>query len=144
MRLEVTTVFVGGLRKTTTEDKVAAHFAKYGQVESVDIKRLPDGTSRGFAFVKFIDKELNGDSVSKVIEAQASHMIDNKPLGLAWVAVRPHGGAAFQAAQHAERAKDMVYREKAWHSKFFQGWLPIAPTAVDSLKNCLLSCVNVA
>lgn len=26
------------------------------QVESVDIKRLPDGTSRGFAFVKFIDK----------------------------------------------------------------------------------------
>lgn len=100
---KVTTVFVGGLRKTTTEDKVAAHFAKYGQVESVDIKRLPDGTSRGFAFVKFIDK----DSVSKVIEAQASHMIDNK-----WVAVRPHGGAAFQAAQHAERAKDFVNREK--------------------------------
>ena len=30
-----------------------------------------------------------------------------------WVAVRPHGGAAFQAAQHAERAKGMVYREKA-------------------------------
>lgn len=99
---KVTTVFVGGLRKTTTEDKVAAHFAKYGQVESVDIKRLPDGSSRGFAFVKFIDK----DSVSKTIEAKASHMIDNK-----WVAVRPHGGAAFQAAQHAERTKD-ISREK--------------------------------
>lgn len=30
------------------------------QVESVDIKRLPDGSSRGFAFVKFADKELQG------------------------------------------------------------------------------------
>ena len=27
------------------------------QVDSVDIKRLPDGSSRGFAFVKFSDKE---------------------------------------------------------------------------------------
>ena len=27
----MTTVFVGGLRKSTTDDKIAAHFAKYGQ-----------------------------------------------------------------------------------------------------------------
>ena len=27
------------------------------QVDNVDIKRLPDGTSRGFAFVKFVDRE---------------------------------------------------------------------------------------
>ncbi|CAE7267689.1 sqd [Symbiodinium microadriaticum] len=100
---KVTTVFVGGLRKSTSEDKVAAHFAKYGQVDSVDIKRLPDGTSRGFAFVKFTDKE----SVDKAVEAKANHMIDNK-----WVAVRPHGGSAFQAAQHAEREKMQVVREK--------------------------------
>ena len=88
---EVTTVFVGGLRKSTTEDKVIGHFSKFGQaragpgmapggrarhhfknytqemanscqVDNVDIKRLPDGTSRGFAFVKFVDRE----SVDKV------------------------------------------------------------------------------
>jgi len=85
---KLTTIFVGGLRKSTGEDKVTAHFAKFGQLENVDIKRLPDGTSRGFAFVKFQTKE----SVEKVIEARASHMIDNK-----WVAVRPHGGDAFNA-----------------------------------------------
>ena len=28
---QMTTVFVGGLRKSTTDDKIAAHFAKYGQ-----------------------------------------------------------------------------------------------------------------
>merc|ERR1719215_2532397 len=67
-------VFVGGLRKTTEEDRVCAHFAKFGQVEDVDIKRLPDGTSRGFAFVKFADV----DAIDKVIEAHAKHMIDNK------------------------------------------------------------------
>ena len=104
-------VFVGGLRKSTTEDgsgrettkhavrtvpayshvdskdKVAGHFSKFGQVDSavasllpslvqakrsclpracdihsamhqVDIKRLPDGTSRGFAFVKFVEARV--------------------------------------------------------------------------------------
>merc|ERR1719310_1650998 len=74
---KATTVFVGGLRKTTDEDKVIAHFSKYGPVENVDVKRLPDGTSRGFAFVKFVNK----DSVAKVVEARANHTIDNK-----WVA----------------------------------------------------------
>merc|ERR1719433_93537 len=93
---KVTTVFVGGLRKSTSEDKVVAHFAKFGQVDNVDIKRLPDGTSRGFAFVKFMEKE----AVDKVIEARSSHMIDNK-----WVAVRPHGGSAFNAAANAEKER---------------------------------------
>lgn len=94
---KVTTVFVGGLRKSTSEDKVAAHFAKFGQVDNVDIKRLPDGTSRGFAFVKFMEK----DAVEKVVEARSSHMIDNK-----WVAVRPHGGTEFSKAASAEKDKE--------------------------------------
>ena len=102
------TIFVGGLRKSTTEakglrvskrsvlqlehtasgscseDKVAGHFAKFGQVgkhlpvccskrkarclvelvffyaevSNVEIKKQPDGTSRGFAFVTFAEKDL--------------------------------------------------------------------------------------
>ncbi|CAK0854975.1 unnamed protein product [Prorocentrum cordatum] len=98
--MKVTTVFVGGLRKSTSEDKVAGHFARFGQIDNVDIKRQPDGTSRGFAFVKFLDK----DAVDKVIEARADHMIDNK-----WVAVRPHGGKEFEAKlsqEKAEKAKE--------------------------------------
>merc|ERR1719210_2463535 len=89
-------VFVGGLRKTTEEDRVAAHFAKFGQVEHVDIKRLPDGTSRGFAFIKFADTE----AVDKVIEAHAKHMIDNK-----WVEVKKHDGMAACAGMTASLAK---------------------------------------
>lgn len=73
-----TTIFVGGLRKTTDDEKLLAHFSKYGKIDKVDVKRLPDGTSRGFAFVKFMDKA----TVGKVVEDRAKHMIDNK-----WVAV---------------------------------------------------------
>eukprot|EP00927_Polykrikos_kofoidii_P045633 TRINITY_DN3966_c0_g4_i1.p1 TRINITY_DN3966_c0_g4~~TRINITY_DN3966_c0_g4_i1.p1 ORF type:complete len:840 (+),score=178.25 TRINITY_DN3966_c0_g4_i1:121-2520(+) len=89
-------VFVGGLRKTTEEDRVCAHFAKFGQVEHVDIKRLPDGTSRGFAFVKFMDTF----AVDKVLEAHAKHMIDNK-----WVEVKRHDGMAACAGMTASLAK---------------------------------------
>jgi len=92
-----TTVFIGGLRKTTEEDRVHAHFAKYGEVEHVDIKRLPEGTSRGFAFVRFKDEE----SVERVIEAHAKHMIDNK-----WVEVRRRDSVAACAGRAATLAKE--------------------------------------
>ncbi|CAE8619672.1 unnamed protein product [Polarella glacialis] len=78
-------IFVGGLRKTTTEDRVHAHFAKYGEVQAVEIKRQPDGSSRGFAFVRYIDL----DSVDKAMEAHSQHMIDNK-----WVDVKRHDSDA--------------------------------------------------
>merc|ERR1719353_2057587 len=100
----VNVVFVGGLRKTTEEDRVTAHFAKFGQVEHVDIKRLPDGTSRGFAFVKFAD----ADSVERVIDAHAKHMIDNK-----WVEVRRRDSMA----AHAGRTSSSAQKEKEKEEK---------------------------
>eukprot|EP00913_Durusdinium_trenchii_P019481 g18313.t1 len=66
--------------KEELNDKVAGHFAKFGQVNHVEIKKQPDGTSRGFCFVTFAEKV----SVSKVLQAHSSHMIDNK-----WVDVKP-------------------------------------------------------
>merc|ERR1712216_954857 len=91
------TVFVGGLRKTTDEDQVAGHFSKFGQVDKVDIKRQPDGTSRGFAFVRF--KE--GGSVARVLDARSKHMIDNK-----WIDVKKHSGVAACAGRAASLTKD--------------------------------------
>lgn len=119
-------VFVGGLRKTTEEDRVAAHFAKFGQVEQVDIKRLPDGTSRGFAFIKFAET----DAVDKVIEAHAKHMIDNK-----WVEVKKHDGVAASAGMteslNKKKADEDEPEEKAenrddWSEKWSQQYLEMA------------------
>merc|ERR1719440_38610 len=119
-------VFVGGLRKTTEEDRVTAHFAKFGQVEHVDIKRLPDGTSRGFAFVKFADPE----AVERVIDAHAKHMIDNK-----WVEVRrrdsmaAHAGRTTSAAQQAKEKEEEEAppeRNDDWEETWSQQYLQIA------------------
>lgn len=84
-----TRVFVGGLRKTTTEDRIFAHFAKFGSVKQVELKKQPNGESRGFAFVKFVELE----TVDKVMEARTQHMIDNK-----WVDVKRHDNNASSSA----------------------------------------------
>lgn len=112
----VNVVFVGGLRKTTEEDRVTAHFAKFGQVEHVDIKRLPDGTSRGFAFVKFIDAE----SIERVIDAHAKHMIDNK-----WVEVRRRDSMAAHAGRNQaakEKEKEPEEEAPAENADFEESW----------------------
>ena len=33
------------------------YFSTYGEIEFVDIKRKPNGESKGFGFVRFINKE---------------------------------------------------------------------------------------
>lgn len=91
------TCFVGGLRKSTDEDQVFSHFSKFGEVEKVEIKRQPDGTSRGFAFVRF--KETG--AVARVIEKRAAHMIDNK-----WIDVKRHNGVAACAGRATSLSKD--------------------------------------
>merc|ERR1719203_2775670 len=118
-------VFIGGLRKTTEEDRVCAHFAKFGQVEHVDIKRLPDGTSRGFAFIKFADL----DAVDKVIEAHAKHMIDNK-----WVEVKRHDGMAACAGMASSLQKKVEEEaptakkeeEEDWSEQWSEQYLQMA------------------
>lgn len=93
------TVFVGGLRKSTDEDQVFSHFSKFGEVEKVEIKRQGDGTSRGFAFVRFKNK----GAVDQVIEKRAAHMIDNK-----WIDVKRHNGVAACAGRATSLANDDV------------------------------------
>merc|ERR1719183_693506 len=110
------TVFVGGLRKSTDEDQIAAHFAKFGQVDRVDLKRQPDGTSRGFAFVRFKD----GGAVDRVIEKRANHMIDNK-----WIDVKKHSGVAAcagRAASVKEEAKPKDVDEEADPEDLGEKW----------------------
>ncbi|CAE7564547.1 HRP1 [Symbiodinium natans] len=107
------TIFVGGLRKSTTEDKVAGHFAKFGQVSNVEIKKQPDGTSRGFAFVTFAEKA----SVAKVLEAHSSHMIDNK-----WVDVKPQVAAVPKNPRDNVAAKKEKEEAKDTHDDYESGF----------------------
>lgn len=50
-------VYVGNLAFEATEEALAEHFAKGGEVGEVSIVSGPDGRSRGFAFVTMVTKE---------------------------------------------------------------------------------------
>merc|ERR1719204_1638639 len=65
-------IIVRHLNYKTTEDVVKDHFAKYGSVKSVEIKKDPDGTSRGFGFVVFETRE----SVENAVKEE-KQQIDN-------------------------------------------------------------------
>lgn len=99
------------------------------QVDSVDIKRLPDGSSRGFAFVKFMDQARRNrlgascgeESVTKTLEAKASHMIDNKPLG---------GETRSRAGLRPFMQAKWLFRCVRWLPACFRGrlrWVAVRP-----------------
>lgn len=51
-------VIVLGLPFEEKEEGVRAYFEKYGDVTDVDLKKQPNGKSRGFGFVKFKEEEV--------------------------------------------------------------------------------------
>ena len=54
----MTNIYVGNLSYRATEDELREAFARFGQVESVQIiKDRETGRSRGFAFVEMPDAE---------------------------------------------------------------------------------------
>jgi len=93
------TVFCGGLRKTTSDEQVIDHFKKFGEVVRCDVIRSLDGSSRGFAFVRFATQE----DVQRVLDAKFEHWIDEK-----WVDVRMKDSRAADAGKSASKAVEMA------------------------------------
>ena len=50
-------LFIGMLPKTIDEDDLHSMFAPYGELREVHIIRGPEGSSKGCAFVKFVDRD---------------------------------------------------------------------------------------
>jgi len=76
---EANKIFVGGLKKTTTEDAIMAFFSQFGAVSNVMLKYDEMGGSKGFAFVSF------GDAAAQqaVIANYDNNQIEGK-----WVEVK--------------------------------------------------------
>ena len=71
-------VFVGGLNRQTEEKVFQEYFAKYGNLEdSVLIKDLESGKSRGFGFVQYTDAA----SVDKLMQ-ERPHTLEQNTLDL--------------------------------------------------------------
>lgn len=50
-------LFIGMLPKTINEEDLHDMFIPYGDIREVHIIRGPEGSSKGCAFVKFVDRE---------------------------------------------------------------------------------------
>ena len=88
----MTKLFVGGLPKMADESVIAAYFCNFGAVLGVDLRRDPEGVSRGFAFVTFEDHE----GVRTALNCYDQHCIGGK-----WIEVKTYserkGGTALPA-----------------------------------------------
>ncbi len=50
-------LFIGMLPKTFNEENLYDIFVVYGELKEVHIIRGPDGSSKGCAFIKYVDRE---------------------------------------------------------------------------------------
>lgn len=95
---EACKIIVLQLSFNSTEDTVHEYFSQFGDIEKLDLKRYPDGSSRGFAFIVYVSE----DSIDKVLST-TEHMIDKRKVTV-------------------EKAK--TRSEKMQTSKIFIGKLP--------------------
>jgi RNA-binding protein Musashi len=75
MSIDVGKAFVGGLSHCTTEESLAAHFSKFGEIINTTVMKDPiTNLPRGFGFVEFKDP-----SVVEYVSRQ-EHFLDGKKV----------------------------------------------------------------
>lgn len=104
-------VFVGDLPPDTTDDQLMEGFKPFGPIIECKVVRHSDGTSRGYAFVTFTNK----DDAEKAIKKMDRSWFNSKTIRCNW-ATRKHppekkdnGNAGPQ--QPAQKNYDEVYAE---------------------------------
>ena len=84
----MTTIYVGNLPFTATEDEVRAIFERHGKVESVKlINDRETGRPRGFGFV-----EMPKADAAKAIQSLNGQNMDGRPLKVNEAQDKPRGG----------------------------------------------------
>lgn len=61
-----------------TEDSLADHFSKYGEVTNVKVPKRPNGQSKGIAFIEFSSHK----EAKKALENENGSDFDGRPLKL--------------------------------------------------------------
>lgn len=82
-------LFIGMLPKTVTEEQLHDMFVKFGDLREVHIIRGPEGSSKGCAFVKFVERE----SALYAIEEMNNKVPEGstRPLVIKFADVKKHG-----------------------------------------------------
>jgi RNA recognition motif-containing protein len=94
----MTSIYVGNLSHTATEDDVREAFAQYGKVSTVSIvKDRETGRPRGFAFVEMADGKEAATAIQELnlreISGRSITVNEARPKS-----DRPHGGGGHRRA----------------------------------------------
>ena len=81
------TVFVGNLPYSVTEDSIREFFEGCGEIKQVRISKTPEGEVKGFGHIEFCDKEGATEAVKL-----AGNALDGRPLKVDFAAEKPMGG----------------------------------------------------
>ncbi|CAE8734033.1 unnamed protein product [Polarella glacialis] len=115
-------IFVGGLPRDVTEEKLKAHFEeKYGKVTDIDLKHDPDGAFRGFGFVTFQDRA----TADFLVEQHGQTMYEGK-------AIHCKRAQKFERVSRAELEAELEEERCSWHTLHAQ-----------VLPFCVMLCVRV-
>ncbi|KAJ9540592.1 hypothetical protein OSB04_027098 [Centaurea solstitialis] len=71
-------VFVGGLARSLTEDKVRKVFSSCGEIMDMRLIKDPKGNLKGFGFVRFTTKE----AADKAVKELSGSMLEGKKIGV--------------------------------------------------------------
>ncbi|PSR87717.1 Heterogeneous nuclear ribonucleoprotein like [Actinidia chinensis var. chinensis] len=71
-------VFVGGLSRSTAEDKIREVFSTCGQIVEVRLVKDQKGNSKGFCFLRFSTKE----AADKAVKDKSGIMLEGKKIGV--------------------------------------------------------------
>ncbi|PIN06624.1 Splicing factor 3b, subunit 4 [Handroanthus impetiginosus] len=73
-----TEVFVGGLPRSISEEKVKELFSACGEIVEIRMIKDPKGNLKGFCFVRFATKE----AASRAVREKSGTMLDGKKIGV--------------------------------------------------------------
>ncbi|XP_073159090.1 uncharacterized protein [Henckelia pumila] len=73
-----TEVFVGGLPRTISEDKIRQEFSLCGEILEIRLIKDQNGNLKGFCFVRFSTKEAAG----RAVREKSGSLLDGKTIGV--------------------------------------------------------------
>ncbi|XP_019157121.1 PREDICTED: polyadenylate-binding protein, cytoplasmic and nuclear-like isoform X2 [Ipomoea nil] len=71
-------VFIGGLARTVTEDKIREVFSTCGKIVEIRLIQDQSGNLKGFGFVRFATKE----AAEKAVKEKSGYVIDGRKIGV--------------------------------------------------------------
>lgn len=102
-------LFIGMLPKTVDEEQLHDMFVKFGDLREVHIIRGPEGSSKGCAFVKYVDR----DAAMIAIQEMHNRIPEGstRPLVVKFADVKRHGKKVDSEEALAEKMNGMSIRD---------------------------------